>query len=219
MSDKPQGQSDGIIDQTMDAGRPEAVEQAAATSGQPRKKDHPAAKGTEKGPEARPRKITPVFIYMAILFAAAFLMLLLAYFIQRRNSENTIDDLRSSMTATREDLMAQNQQLQEERDGLQATLDRLEDKLRQTVLERDKAEAEASQWKAEAEKSQISEEQLQLWKAFWKMEEHYVRGEYEECAEAFQVWYDVPEEVLWRAEEIYEDLVTQGYMEQTEGAG
>ncbi len=33
----------------------------------------------------RPRRKAPVFVYLALLFVAAFLMLLLAYFIQQRN--------------------------------------------------------------------------------------------------------------------------------------
>ncbi len=34
-----------------------------------------------------PRRKAPVFVYLAVLFIAAFLMLLLAYFIQMRNDE------------------------------------------------------------------------------------------------------------------------------------
>ncbi len=34
-----------------------------------------------------PRRKAPVFVYLAVLFIAAFLMLLLAYFIQERNEE------------------------------------------------------------------------------------------------------------------------------------
>lgn len=36
-------------------------------------------------PKKRPRKGASVFVYLAVLFAAAFLMLLLAFFIQQRD--------------------------------------------------------------------------------------------------------------------------------------
>ena len=54
-------------------------------------------------PEKKPGKNTSVFTYLAILFAAAFLLLLLAYFIQQRNSEVAIDGLKDSLsTSTRQ---------------------------------------------------------------------------------------------------------------------
>ena len=48
----------------------------------PNEKQRPAA----PGPKKRPRKGASVFVYLAVLFAAAFLMLLLAFFIQQRDN-------------------------------------------------------------------------------------------------------------------------------------
>ncbi len=42
---------------------------------------------TEQIEHEQPRRKAPVFVYLAVLFIAAFLMLLLAYFIQERNDE------------------------------------------------------------------------------------------------------------------------------------
>lgn len=62
-----------------------------------------------------------VLIYLMVLFAIAFLMLLLAFFMQHRSSENTISTLRESVAAmqTIETLQQQNDQLQKTVDGLQ----------------------------------------------------------------------------------------------------
>lgn len=68
------------------------------------------------------KKSTPVFVYLAIMFAAAFLMLLLAYFIQERNSAMQIGNLQSAMESFQslDDLVEENQQL---RDELQSMTD------------------------------------------------------------------------------------------------
>jgi len=40
---------------------------------------------TEPEHDDKPRRKAPVFVYLALLFVAAFLMLVLAYFIQQRD--------------------------------------------------------------------------------------------------------------------------------------
>ena len=54
---------------------------------------------TSEPPEqsAPPQRNKPssFYVYLAILFGAAFLMLLLAYFVQQRNSDTALSDLRS----------------------------------------------------------------------------------------------------------------------------
>ena len=47
----------------------------------------------------RPRKPQSVLLYLVILFAAAFLLMALSYFMQRRASDAAIEDLRESVTA------------------------------------------------------------------------------------------------------------------------
>ena len=58
-------------------------------------------------------KPSSFYVYLAILFGAAFLMLLLAYFVQQRNSETVRDNLRTA-TASREELLEDIQRLEEE---------------------------------------------------------------------------------------------------------
>lgn len=76
---------------------------------------------------ARPRKKVSVLGYLTILFAAAFLLLLLSYFMQQRTSQDTIDDLKSSVNAMQSvgDLVEQNKALHEENDTLKTELEAL----------------------------------------------------------------------------------------------
>lgn len=61
------------------------------------------------------KKGAPVFTYLAIMFAAAFLMLLLAYFIQQRNNEAAMSGLKDSISSFEsiDELMEENQELRE----------------------------------------------------------------------------------------------------------
>lgn len=71
------------------------------------------------------KKGGPVFGYLAIMFAAAFLMLLLAYFIQQRNNEVAMDGLKDSLTSfeSMDELLEDNRALREELDALEQELD------------------------------------------------------------------------------------------------
>lgn len=95
-------------------------------------------------PGAKPKRSTPVFVYLLILFAAAFLMLLLAYFIQERNTEAQIGDLRDSLEAFQSisALTAENQELREQLDELEEDYRALSDALEQAGAERDQARQE-----------------------------------------------------------------------------
>ncbi len=85
-------------------------------------------------------KRSSFYVYLVVLFGAAFLMLLLAYFVQRRNNEAAISELRSTMDLSREELMEEIQELQEERDGLLASLQEADE--RQSSLTEQKNELE-----------------------------------------------------------------------------
>jgi len=71
--------------------------------------------GGPNHPPATPsaKKSAPVFVYLAVMFAAAFLMLLLAYFIQERNSAVQIGNLQSAMENIQsiDEMLEENQQL------------------------------------------------------------------------------------------------------------
>ncbi len=104
---------------------------------------HPTvSRETPDGPgEAQGKnKRSSFYVYLVVLFGAAFLMLLLAYFVQRRNNEAAISELRSTMDLSREELMEEIQELQEERDGLLASLQEADE--RQSSLTEQKNELE-----------------------------------------------------------------------------
>ena len=67
------------------------------------------------------------YLYLVILFGAAFLMLLLAYFVQQRNNESTISGLQDSWNLSREELLEKNQLLTEKNEELEVRLAVLED--------------------------------------------------------------------------------------------
>ena len=71
----------------------------------------------ETSPHPPNGKRSSFYVYLAVLFGAAFLMLLLAYFVQRRNNETAISALRSTMDLSREELMEEIQGLEEEKLG------------------------------------------------------------------------------------------------------
>ncbi|MDE6259318.1 MAG: hypothetical protein K2M42_00390 [Oscillospiraceae bacterium] len=67
-----------------------------------------------KAPRNKPSSF---YVYLIILFGAAFLMLLLAYFVQQRNNETVLDNLRTT-TASREELLEKIEELEEEKQSL-----------------------------------------------------------------------------------------------------
>lgn len=71
----------------------------------------------KKAPPANKR--TSVYRYLLVLFGAAFILLLLAYFIQQRSSETAISDLRDTMNLSRAELMEEIDGLKEEKAALE----------------------------------------------------------------------------------------------------
>lgn len=104
--------------------------------GQPASTPSPA----EEKPETAPAPETavnergkvggaPVFVYLAIMFAAAFLLLLMAYLMQEHNSRTVIADLRESLDISRDSLTEENQTLRAELQSLLEQVDTLQDQL------------------------------------------------------------------------------------------
>ena len=71
----------------------------------------------------------PVFVYLAIMFAAAFLLLLMAYLMQEHNSRTVIADLQESLDISRDSLTEENQTLRTEVQSLLEQVDTLQDQL------------------------------------------------------------------------------------------
>ena len=95
---------------------------------------------TEPPPEqpAPPSKTKPssVYVYLAVLFGAAFLMLLLAYFVQQRNNDAVQDDL-ELLTASRQELLDNIKTLEEENESLRQNNELLNLRLAQVKEERE----------------------------------------------------------------------------------
>ena len=68
----------------------------------------------------KPSRKSAVYLYLLVLFGAAFLMLLLAYFIQQRNNAEAIDGLQDSWNLSREELVEEIAKLKEEKEQWQA---------------------------------------------------------------------------------------------------
>ena len=77
-------------------------------------------KGKAPDPAGQARKKGAVVTYLAVLFAAAFLLLLLAYFMQQRTNEAAIGSLTQSITSIQslDDLIEENGALREENEAL-----------------------------------------------------------------------------------------------------
>lgn len=114
------------------------------------------------------RRSASVMSYLAILFGAAFLLLLLSYFMQQRTSEETISGLKDSVNSFQSvgNLVEQNQALQEQAKALQEQVDALEEQLADA-----EAQGEAQQT---AQQSQTKAMQAMDW--FWRIQRAYSRG-------------------------------------------
>jgi uroporphyrin-3 C-methyltransferase len=85
-----------------------------------------------------------LLIYISVLFGVAFLLILLSFFIQLRNSNETISQLsQSSATAMTsvENLQNSNQTLQAENKDLEAQVEDLQDQLAQLQADLDDVQA------------------------------------------------------------------------------
>ena len=86
----------------------------------------------EEKPQANERGktgSTPVFVYLAILFAAAFLLLLMAYLMQEHKSSTVIADLQETLNLSRDALTEENRTLRAEVENLLSQVEQLQDQL------------------------------------------------------------------------------------------
>lgn len=181
------------------------------------KPDEPAS----PTPPKRNRR-SSVYLYLLVLFGAAFVLLLLAYFIQQRNSETTISDLRDTMNLSRAELMEEIDDLKREKAALEEETTRLQE-------EREELDAQLKelqeQWYEEASLSANQQKELVSWLSFWGLEADYLARDYEACAQFFQsipadnVPYPLePDSVQERVDEILQFLLRRGYLTEEEAA-
>lgn len=147
------------------------------------------APAPEEGRDPRPmthgqqrRRQRSVFQYVAILFGAAFLLLLVTFLMERRQYEQIqeenqeqIDDLRQSVSAVQslEELYSENAALREQVDELE------------TQLEQSQEQAGNLAQTNEALSLQL-ERTGQAMDWFWQIDEAYVRGRYSLCRDLME---------------------------------
>lgn len=120
----------------------------------------PEALGPSEAPEtpeeehASPARRRSVFPYLAILFATAFLLLLFAYLMQQRDSEEimgNLTDLRNSLGSIQsiDELVAENRALRNELEALKGDIENLQNSLQSAA--NDLADEKAARERADAE--------------------------------------------------------------------
>lgn len=168
---------------------------------------------TKSTPPQKPKNHgASVFTYLAILFAAAFLMLLLAYFIQQRNNDVALDHLRDSITSYQslDQLIEENQALDDENQRL--------------TQELETARADSEQWQALYEgldaDYQAASAQAGTAEALLSLSIAYQGGDCETCAGILQTLagsadYAAPtdENVRSWLQGVCETLTEDGYLQ------
>ena len=129
-------------------------------------------------PRRRAGRASPVTGYLAILFAAAFLLLLWAYFQQQRSNAEATDALKQSVSAVQsiQDLIADNDALRLENEAMKEQLETL----------KDDNKALKDQLFAEADARARQEATVAAMDWFWQIDEAYVRGRYALCRQLIE---------------------------------
>lgn len=167
-------------------------------------------------------KRSSFYVYLVVLFGAAFLMLLLAYFVQRRNNETTISGLQSSWNLSREELMEEIDALKEEKAALEEQTDQLQE-------ERDALEKQLDELQEQHAKllDDFSDQykKVEGWLNFWELEERFLSRDYEACANVLQTLansgsLNLPDSdsALARIREICDILIERGYLAEDDPA-
>ena len=150
--------------------------QDKAPAAEGKKADKPLTPGQQK------RRQKSVFQYIAILFGAAFVLLLFTFVMERRQyqllqeqNEAQIDDLQQSVNAVQSlnslyeenaALKEKTQELEEENQDLQEQVDQLEQQVSDLSVQAEKT-SQAMDW-------------------FWQIDEAYVRGRYSLCRQLIE---------------------------------
>ena len=120
---------------------------------------------------AKPGKKNPVLLYLVILFAAAFVLLLMSYRMQQRANQVAMENLQqtsNSATQSLENLITERDALSEQVDEMQTQLDDLQDQLKQTQTDNTTLQQQADELSR----------QLKAMEYFWQIDDYYARGYY-----------------------------------------
>ena len=146
----------------------------------------PQQEQAEKAPEKPPAYVPPatrekrqrsVVHYIAVLFAAAFLLMLMAYLMDQRQNQ-AMNDLNQSLTGLQDSLTDQSslQDIYEDNMQLIQQVGQLEEQLKQEQEENQELSSQLS--------DQEKASQAMDW--FWQIDEAYVLGRYSLCRELIQ---------------------------------
>lgn len=119
----------------------------------------------------KPAKRNPVLFYLMILFAAAFLLLLMSFLMQRRANQEAIDNLQetsNSATQSLENTLKQNEELTKQVEDLQTAVSENQ----QTIRDQD------NQLEDLEKETETLTKRSQAMDWFWQINEAYVRGRY-----------------------------------------
>lgn len=163
---------------------PPAASRETAGSAQapaPAPMEKPLTRGQQK------RRERSVFQYIAILFAAAFLLLLFTFVMEKRQhallqeqSEEQIDDLQQSVSAVQS-----LSKLYEENAALKEKVEELENQLTEMENSQTNLESMLSTLTIRMEKTQEAMD----W--FWQLDEAFVRGRHNLCRDIIATMEDV----------------------------
>ena len=141
----------------------------------------------------KPSRKSAVYPYLLVLFGAAFLMLLLAYFIQQRNNAEAIDGLQDSWNLSREELVEEIAKLKEEKLGLEGQITELEEQLKQ-----EQEYSQEFQTLFDGARNAAAHTEYTLYKRseamelFWQLDQAYTQRQTQRCRELMELM-EVPE--------------------------
>lgn len=221
---------DDIIEQVITQGLEKMKAPTQATAAEEARADEtgpipgPAESDGNAPPPERKNKRSAVCFYLMILFGAAFLITLLACFVQQRSSESAINDLRESMNLSREELLAEIRRLEDRRDTLLEENKRLKNTYStlHTEIAQWREQYEEKEQEANDLQSQIDDawDELYSWRSFWTPEKFYQAGDYQSCAAVIisqrqgPPVYQAPIVVQERYAEILQALIGAGILDQ-----
>ena len=131
---------------------------------------------------ARPHKKVSVMGYLTILFAAAFLLLLLSYFMQQRANEQAISGLEATSSNAFDsinNLIAEKDRLTEQVEDLKGQVEDLQEELADTQGQLTGAQSDADTAQAAQADARKALEAMD-W--FWRIQRQFSRGYYTDAS-------------------------------------
>lgn len=148
--------------------------------------DEPRSRPDAREPDSPPtpnQRQRPALVYLVILFAAAFVLLLFAYLMQQRNSAEilgNLSDLRNSMGNIQsiDQLVEENQTLREEKEDLESRITELEKQVSELEGELVTSQSMEDQWR---DRKDTAEGITNAFDTLNRMHALYDQGRIEEC--------------------------------------